>query len=201
MKQGWSRLVRYWRFAAMLASGMIALVVLPTETFMDVTQELMALFGLLMAGVLPTMVLTASVLRPGNLSIRKLTRYREALRRQMLVWIGLFVVSFFSSLLVVLGKMLHWKLELNIPSIWEITPAFQFDAIRVLNALLMVGLVLVVTRIISVGNGVLSLLGLSAELALGEAQNRNERKFNNADAAVKEMPERERFGEYVDLQH
>jgi len=185
----------------MLAAGLIALFALPTDAFKDVTQELMALFGLLMAGVLPTMVLTASVLRPSNMSVKRLYQYRDALRTQMLVWIGLFLASFVSSIFVILGKILEWTIAVDIPAIPGITGAWHFDAIRVVNSIIVFGLVLVLTRIISVGNGVLSLLGLSAELAIGEAQARDNLKFTNVEAAVREMPERQDFGTYVDLKH
>lgn len=185
----------------MLAAGLIALVALPTDTFKDVTQELIALFGLLMAGVLPTMVLTASVLRPSNLSVKRLLHYRDALRTQMLVWIGLFLASFVSSIFVIIGKIVNWSIEFKTPEIGEILNSYNFDAIRIINALIVIGLALVLTRIISVGNGVLSLLGLSAELAIGEAKARDELKFADVEAAVREMSEREEFGKYVDLKH
>lgn len=191
----------HWTSAAILAAGALALVFLPGKAFANVTQELIALFGLLMAGVLPTMVLTASVLRAGNLSVKKLIIYRDALRRQMVIWIGLFFISLIASFLVIIGKMLDWSLTIWPPLTLVKLEDMPFDAIRVLNSLISMALAVLLFRVIAVGNGIISLLRLSAELAISEAQAREDARHRAAEAAIGEMLERKGYGDYVNLKH
>jgi len=199
MKGFWSAVKARWTLATILIVGALAFVFLPSKAFKDVTQELIALFGLMIAGVLPTMVLTASVLRAGNLSVKKLIEYRDALRRQMAVWIGLFLVSLVASLLVTVGKMVDWSLALPIPIAWAGLKATSFEMVRALNAAIVMALAVVLFRAISVGNGIISLLRLSAELAISEAQLREDARHSAAEDAIGQMSERKGYGEYVDL--
>lgn len=201
MKRFWRKLRSQWTLVAILTAGVIAFVFLPNNAFKDVTQELIALFGLMMAGVLPTMVLTASVLRAGNLSVKTLKQYRDALRRQMLLWIGLFIVSLSASLLVVFGKIVNWTIVVSLPLSWLKLQDTKFETVHLLNALIAMALAVVLFRAITVGNGILSLLGLSAELAISEAQDREDARHLKAEGAIKEMGEREGYGGYVDIAH
>lgn len=197
----WNAVKSRWTLEAIGLAGALALVYLPPKSFKDVTQELIALFGLMMAGVLPTMVLTASVLRAGNLSVKKLQEYRDALRDQLVIWIGLFFVSLIASLLVIVGKMLDWSLIVPVPLEWAGRKSISFDAVHVLNSLVVVCLALVVFRAVAVGNGIISLLRLSAELAISEAHARDEARHRAAEASIEGMIERKGFGDYVDLKH
>ncbi|RVI87764.1 hypothetical protein CN186_30150 [Sinorhizobium medicae] len=183
-------------------AGVLACAFLPPQAFKDVTQEMMALFGLMMAGVLPTMVLTASALRAGNLSVKKLTEYHSALRRQMLVWFGLFLISLCASTFVIIGKMVDWSLPLSTPSLPFVSlPALSFDSIRFINAGIAASASLIVLRAFSVGRGILSLLRLSAEIAVGEAKLRDEERHRVGDSDVAHIAERPDYGKYVDLKH
>jgi hypothetical protein len=195
----WQRLKAKWTLAAVAASGVISSALLPADAFKDVTQELIALFGLMMAGVLPAMVLTASVLRADNMSVKKLIEYRDALRRQMTFWIGLFLISLVASLFVIVGKMAGWSIDVRIPLSSLRLIDVEFDAIRIVNMLITMSLAVVVLRVIAVGNGVISLLRLSAELAISEAQARDEVRHRQAEEAIRNMPERKGFADYVDL--
>ena len=185
---------RFWPLVATLVTGFLAFAFLPEKAFKEVTQELIALFGLMMAGVLPTMVLTASVLRAGNLSVKTIREYRDALRGQLVIWIGLFLISLIASLLVILGKMAEWSFVLTLSN-WSI------DIIRTINALIAAALALVVFRAVAVGNGIISLLRLSAELAVSEAQARDAANNRSAESSIANMVERESYGAYVNLKH
>jgi hypothetical protein len=199
MMKYWSKLKSKRSLAAILVAGGLSLAFLPHDAFKGVTQELIAMFGLMMAGVLPTMVLTASVLRAGNLSVKTLKQYRDALRGQMLIWIGLFLVSMVASLLVIVGKMLDWSVLVKVPLAWLKQPDFIFQAIPILNMLVVMALALVVFRAVAVGNGIISLLRLSAELAISEAQLREDDRHKAAELEIAKMSEREGFGSYVSL--
>jgi hypothetical protein len=58
---------------------------------------------------------------------------------------------------------------------------------------------LIVFRAVAVGNGIISLLGLSAELAISEANARDEARHREVERTISNMPEREGFGSYVEL--
>lgn len=191
----------YWKPAVVVAAATMSLVFMKPDAYKDVTQELIALFGLMMAGVLPTMVLTASALRAGNLSIRKLSAYRDALFVQLKVWIGLFLASLVASSLVILGKMLGWSLPISIPGSVVGFGNFSYDLIAVVNALVTACLALVILRGFAVGSGVVSLLRLSAEIALSEARLRDEERHRAGDDALAHLSDRPGFGEYVELKH
>ncbi len=199
-------MTKYWRklksklsLVAIFVAGSLSLAFLPNDAFKGVTQELIALFGLMMAGVLPTMVLTASVLRAGNLSVKTLKQYRDALRGQMLIWIGLFLISMVGSLLVIVGKVSEWSIVFEVPLAWAQLHDRTFEIISVLNALIVMALSLVVLRAVAVGNGILSLLRLSADLAISEAQLREDDRHKAAESAISTMSERADFGSYIEL--
>ncbi|PWB89853.1 hypothetical protein C5688_13520 [Methylocystis sp. MitZ-2018] len=190
-----------WTLVAVVVAGITSLVFLPKGSFEDVTQELIALFGLIMAGILPTMVLTASALRAGNLSVKRLLAYQDALRNQLVIWIGLFLISLFASLFVIFGKMVNWSLLLSLPTSRDGQHYVSFDLIRILNSLIVMALMLLVARAVAVGNGLISLLRLSTELAISEAQARDEERHRATKAEIDGMPERKGFGDYVNLKH
>jgi hypothetical protein len=155
----------------------------------------------MMAGVLPTMVLTASALRAGNLSVRRLQGYLDALRRQLAIWIGLFLISLVASVLVIIGKMIDWSAVISLPLSWIGLHTISVDLIRVLNALITMALALVVLRAVAVGNGIVSLLRLSGEIAISEAQARDDARRRATAVAIDGIPERKGYGDYVELKH
>jgi hypothetical protein len=201
MKKLINRLINA-KSVAIAVLAAVAALFLPVGAFREVTQELMAMFGLLMAGILPTMVLTASALRAGNLSVKKLTDYKAALARQMNVWIGLFIISLVASVVVIVGKMAGWSIPVSFPKLEKADlSVFDFDAIRIVNAMIAGAGALLVLRAFSLGRGIVSLLTLSSELALGEARLRDEERNKKVDAEVLEIAARPGFGDYVELKH
>jgi predicted permease len=192
-------IARTWTMAVVAIATLVALIFFPANAYENVTQELIALFGLMMAAVLPTMVLTASALRSGNLSVRKIADYHLALQTQMKVWVGLFIISLVASFSVILGKMLDWSVVITFPMEVVAGRSFQLDLIRILTALITACFALVVLRGIAVGKGISSLLRLSGEIALSEAKSRDEARHAAGDLAVGQMRDRPGFGAYVEL--
>jgi hypothetical protein len=120
---------------------------------------------------------------------------------QLKVWIGLFLVSLMASLLVVIGKMVGWSLPLTVPFGFSGSEGPTYDAIRVLNALVSACLALIILRGFAVGNGIMSLLTLSAEIALSEAKMRDEQRHRAGDEAIGQFENRPGYGDYVELKH
>lgn len=176
-------------------SALLAGAFLPPQFLAAVTQELIALFGLMMAAVLPAMTLTATALRSGNLSRKRIDRLYLALRQQLDVWFGMFALSFLLCSCVVLGKIVDWSLLVPLP----FGEANFINLARVINAVIVWGGVLFVLRVGAVGRGVLSILKLSHEIAVSEAveaQNNRHQKIEEAISAIKPPDGR---GAYVEL--
>lgn len=192
---------RYLKPSAAIIAGGCALFFMRPDGYKDVTQELIGLFGLLMAGVLPTMVLTASALKAGNLSVNKIITYNEALSKQLKVWIGLFTIALIACSLVIFGKMVQWSLNMVVPlSILGLTD-IQYNLVGIVNALISACLTLVIIRGLDVGKGIVSLLRLTGEIALSEAKLRDQERHRAGDDAIKRLSNREGFGEYVEIKH
>lgn len=178
-------------------SGIAAGYFLPPNVFAGVTQELIALFGLMIAAVLPAMTLTATALRSGSLSRNRLGRLYFALRQQLMVWLGMFVLALLLCGAVVVGKITNWELTAVLP----IGEGFSFNFCRVLVGAISFGAVLFVARVGAVGRGVLSILDVSREVAMSEAAEAEEAQNKKLRTAVNEMQEPPGRGSYVDLPH
>lgn len=171
------------------------------DIFEEVTNELLALFGLMMAGVLPTMILTSSALRAANLSIKEINAYGDALRRQLDVWIGLFFISFMACAFLITCKIFHWSIIVQIPLSFMHLKNIQFEALHFFNVAIAVSIALIVVRSLSVGEGIISLLNLSRDLALSETRARDEERHRIVEKQIASLPERSGFGVSVDLPH
>jgi hypothetical protein len=190
-------IVKFKAFLAASCAGLIVALYLPAQGLKNTGEELIAMFGLVMAGVLPTMVLTASALRAGNMSARRVTDYARALDRQLNVWVGLFIISLAACLAVIAGSVNGWALLLD----WQVLPTLrvQYDFIHIVNGFVVACGVLLALRSLAFGRGVRSLLKLTAEIAISEAKARDDEKTKEAREAIAAIPARPGFGEYVDL--
>ena len=163
-----------------------------------VSSELTALFGLMMAAVLPTMVLTATVLRAGNLPLKRIVAYSTALRQQMNVWIGLFWIALASCMFLIVGKAFNWSIIIEFPPIGNFLPAMTWNVARVFSALTWAGLAMIVVRAFSVGSGIISLMRLSSEIAVGEARARDMQRLAEGKDAVSSLQDTRPLNTYVD---
>lgn len=192
---------RYWKAGLVVAAGAGASAMLPTDAYKDVTQELIALLGLMIAAVLPAMVLTASALRAGNLSVKRLTAYRNALITQLKIWFGIFLISLGCALTLVFGKAVDWTISLSLPSSLPWLGGQSYEIAKLITGIVSAGLLLIVLRVPTIGRGMLALLKLSAEAALSDAAARDEGRFGRADEEIKTVKSQPNHGAYVDLPH
>ncbi len=186
------------RLVVCCALAVLSGIFLPFEAYKDVTGELISFFSIMIAALLPTMVLTASVLRPGKLSSIKISQYATALSRQIAVWSGLFLICFIACWLLVLGKMVSWSLPITL-TVYSVK--HKLNLIRFINAALSFSFSLTIFRGAAVGSGIVSLLNLTAEIAIGEARARDEEIIDKASSQVAEIQDRPGFGEYISLPH
>lgn len=148
--------------------GAALLYALPRPGVLAATQELIGFLALLMAGLLPAMTLTATILRGEGISARRVEEYAGALRLQLRFWAVLFAAAAISTGAIAMAKVFS-------------TPGVAFDwSFRrihltertVVDVCLVVagaGLGLVLRRLAAAYEGLQSLLGLNVTMARSEA--------------------------------
>ena len=194
---------KYWMVLVSVGVALTLPFALPKGALAGVSQELLAFFGLIMAGVLPAMVLAASSLRAGSLSSKRIQSLFEALMVQMRVWAGLFLIALVASLLVIFGKLTQWSVQF--PASWPIVSQSEYlkqiDLIWLINGAIVFCLSLLSLRAMSVFVGLRSLLRLSAEISISEANEKEQARLKKMEEELRSIPDQSTRGNYVDLAH
>lgn len=141
---------------------------LPKAGVLAATQEIIAFLSLLMAGLLPAMTLTATILRGGGMSARRVREYGGALAMQMRFWAFLFAAAGVATLGISLAKIfsaqgvqisfkiMSWNIsEKTLTTIWIVFAG--------------AGLGVVFQRLLPAYSGLRSLLQLNVRMAELEA--------------------------------
>ena len=87
------------------ALGLLLGLLIPHGTLLKASEEVIAFVSLLMAGLLPAMTLTATVLRGDSFSAARVRDYGERLHRQLMFWGALFGMAALSVLFVTAAKV------------------------------------------------------------------------------------------------
>ncbi|WP_139281426.1 hypothetical protein [Muricoccus roseus] len=189
---------RYARIVLALLLGTLGGASLNHDFYNSATSEIVALLALLMAGVLPTAILTATILRAGGLSVKKIGQVRDALLFQLRIWAALFGLSFSACGLLILGKLLNWSLDVPNLNVAGLT-IDSFSLIPLLNAVVSSFLVLLILRSMTIFKGLRSLVVMSSEIAVSEAQIRVGGKFDRVEDTIEAAASRPGFGRQIDL--
>lgn len=188
---------RYQVWFVALAGGGAGAVWMPPTFYDPAAAEIIALVAALMAGILPTAILSATVLRAGGLSVRRILQARNALLQQMDVWAGLFAVAAVSAVLLAGGKLTKWSVVIPLDRLG----GSAWNAVPLANGVLTGCLILLTLRAMTLFRGLRSLIVLSAEIAQSEALNREAPAFDAGLEAIDAMPQRKGFGRKIDLPH
>lgn len=132
------------------------------------TQEIIALLSLLMAGLLPTMLLTATVIRAGTMSATRVSEYGQALRAQMHFWTSVFGACLAGTLAIIAAKMFATEgvqLAIGVKAM----SIDQDDLATLAVAVLGFSIGVVVYRLPASYAGILSLLSFNVQMAKEEA--------------------------------
>lgn len=165
------------RWGLVLASvgGAVLCAVIPPGMVTIVSQELIALFGLLLAGALPTMILTATILRAGAFSPKRVGEYATALDSQLSFWFSLFIWALIACIAIMLSKAL-WNegqpYSVHVPNIsfGQMTATIPaIPLVPIANVVLGVAGAQVAYRLLPMLAGLRSLLRLNSEIAKEEA--------------------------------
>lgn len=102
------RLVFQLGAAAALAA--LAAFTLQADALDAATAEIVAFLSIVMAAVLPTMLLSATILKGEKLTVAEIAIFRVALDQQMSFWIGMLVWTLVSILALIFGKASAWQI-------------------------------------------------------------------------------------------
>ena len=193
-----------WRLTALSVAGTLLGFFTPPPVTTSVSQELIALFGLLLAGALPTMILTATILRAGAFSPKRVGEYGAALESQLSFWFALFIWAMGACVAIMLAKAMWdpktpyvlWlpdallnRLRVKLPTI-EIT--------RLADTLLGLCAAQVVFRLFPMLNGLKSLLRLNSLIATEEAVAKAKAQTASGAARIKDIKSPPGHGTLVD---
>lgn len=145
---------------------------LPRPGILAATQELIGFLALLMAGLLPAMTLTATILRGEGISARRVEEYAGALRLQLRFWAVLFAASAIATAAISSAKVFSAagvNLSFSIKS-YHVTEG-TLVALSLVFAGASIGVVL--QRLYPAYQGLQSLLTLNVNMAKSEAMSRD----------------------------
>ena len=182
--------------SALFGAGAGAVWMRP-DFYEPAAAEIITLVAVLMAGILPTAILSATILRAGGLSVRRIVEVRNALLRQMDIWAGLFAISAVAGMALATGKLLKWSMVVHSPRV----SIPDMSLMPILNGIVTGSLVLLTLRMMTIFTGLRSLIVLSAEIAQSEAAHRDRSTFQAGIDAIEAMEPRKNFGKQIDLLH
>jgi len=199
-----SDLRKDWKFRLTSAIAGTMCAALPGGTVTLVSQELIALFGLLLAGALPTMILTATILRAGAFSPKRVGDYATALDKQLSFWFSLFIWALVACVAIMLSKAL-WNggrdCHLIIPAV--AVGQFRWTVIHIAltpaaNFILGFAGAQVAGRLLPMLAGLRSLLRLNSKIAQEEAEDKVHQDLKPGRQKVAELKPTEGHGELVE---
>lgn len=156
--------------AAILGAALFC--ALPRPGILAATQELIGFLALLMAGLLPAMTLTATILRGEGISARRVDEYAGALRLQLRFWAVLFGASAIATAAISSAKVFSAQ---GVGFEWSISRLHVTEASVVTLSLLVAGasIGVVLQRLYPAYQGLQSLLTLNVNMAKSEAMSRD----------------------------
>jgi hypothetical protein len=154
-----SFLSKSWDFILALALSAVAAFCLDPHLLDKVSSEIVAFFAIQAAAIFPAMIFAAGILRPDGLRPRDIKNLGKALRSQLGFWSVLLILDFAAALLVVMGKAFNWYAPAPIQLLDSGKNYAPFW-----SALTVFCMSLALLRIISMVNGIFSLLDLNIEM-------------------------------------
>lgn len=178
------------RSVAAGAIGAAVAIIIPRAGLLAATQEIIGFLSLLMAGLLPAMVITATILRGDGFSARRLDEYGGGLALQLRFWAVLFAAAGLATLGVVGAKVFAAD---GVTVRLAIRDAVVLTDDRLTTAFLLIfgaGTGVVLQRLVPAYQGLHSLLILNVSMARAAAL-ANDRSIADAlqaDAAASKPP-------------
>ncbi len=167
-----------WKIALAILVGIVTTIFAPYDFFEDISSDVITLFGIVMAALVPAMLLAATSMRAGGFSVASVRLLAKSLDDQMVLFGLLFLCALGGAALVIVGKSLDWSLPaiplptaepavINLSGLWNllIATVLTFLALRLVDAVA----------------GIRDILRLSSEIAVGEAFERSRAQSKRED--------------------
>jgi hypothetical protein len=152
-----------FRVGIVMILGGVCALALPREGILEGSTRIIPFFALLMAGVLPAMMQTVTVLKGDDLSPRAVNEYGGALQDQLEFWAALF-----ASALSAVGSLTLAVIIYKAPALIRLPWDYFLDRNFVVDALIFVfgcTAASVFSRVVAAYGGLKSLLKLNLQLA------------------------------------
>lgn len=127
-------------FTALVLASIFAYF-MPAAAFDGAITPITVFFGLLVTGIIPTMVLAATILRPEHKTHSELVKISEALNKQLTFFQSLFSFACIGTLALLAGSLFEWKLitpEISVIGVPEIDLSKTYSWITALAILILV---------------------------------------------------------------
>ena len=166
---------------AAVTVGGLAAAWLENDALMSASSNIVATLSIINAAIFPTVVLTATVLKPATVSSANVALYRTALKRQISFFFGVFVISLSTITVVIAAQVLDWALIVRVP--WS---KVVLDAGWCFNLAIITLGSLVFLRLPAFLQALMSLLDVHIDTVAEEAKGTEKRR---SDALARELAE------------
>ncbi|WP_432475256.1 hypothetical protein ACRRRS_14795 [Brucella anthropi] len=194
MKKNWEHITRFLRIGLIVAIGVAAAYFLPLAAYENTASVVLSFAGIIVAALVPTMILAATILSPMVKGKNEFQKLKEAVSGLISYFAGLFLWTLVLGAFLVFGALLQWK-EVNIPlslPIGELGLQFNVPITRMIGGVSVSIVALIIIQMTGFIHGVRFLFKMHSENVEKEIDNLLR---DQARAAVKAtMPKDPRSG-------
>lgn len=165
MKKNWEKLVRVLKISFIVAAGVAAGCFLPASAYRDTTSTIASFAGIIVAALVPTMILAATILSPMVKGKNEFNRLRGAIDQLISFFSGLFLWTLTLGFILIFGSLLQW-VEIYIPikfHVGEVSYAFKMPLTRIIGGISVSLILLILMQMIGFIHGVRVLFKIHAE--------------------------------------
>lgn len=108
MRPRWFNAGLLMKLGAVVGAGILASVLVPTSSYDNATTILASFAGVVVAALVPTMILAATILRPVSKGKNEFNAVRDAVSKQISFFSGLFLLTLMLAALIFAGSLFGW---------------------------------------------------------------------------------------------
>lgn len=203
MKPKWLNIRLIAKLGLIAGAGWAAGYFLPTEAYKSATTVLATFAGVVVAALVPTMLLAATILRPISKGKNEFQKVRGAVARQISYFSGLFLLTLVLAMLMFAGSLADWKdlaFTVTVP-IGDTEARLTVAPIRILGGSIVALASLIAIQMTGFVHGIRSLFTLHANNAEKELDRLIEEENRASASAVLPRDPRTRIGENIGELH